>query len=318
VRLLAAAAGVVIVAGVIALEASWRADEQARLRAGVEAKGAEVEALALLDQARQRLRVPTEGRQRETQDLLRQAARLWNRGFPQDRKDALNLELRSLYAASLGVPELDVTAVTEVSDPERDFMLAWPAAIHPDGESMAVGTRARPVRWVRGEQIAIPPGEAPVGRGPMLAYSRDGKWLAFASAAGGLEVWDGEVTCVVQRLESPSGGDPGAVVALHFTPDGATLWARRDDGQVRSWSLPGIVPGARWRLTAGPQRITAAAFDPAGESLGVGDSQGRVRLCNAGGGFSPERLPGGIAVSRSWRWPGVLTAACLPRARRTT
>src|SRR5581483_5222654 len=56
------AAGLVIVAGAVALEGNRRADErerqldlEAQLRSEVQARKAEVEALALLDKARQRL-----------------------------------------------------------------------------------------------------------------------------------------------------------------------------------------------------------------------------------------------------------------------
>jgi hypothetical protein len=309
-RAIAATTVVLMVAGAIAIEGNWRAAEQARLRTGVEAREAEVEALALLDQAHQRLRVPTEGRRRETQDLLRRAARLRNRSLSQDRKDAIDLELRSLYAASLGVPELDVTAAEEIDDPERDFTLAWPAAMHPDGEWMAVGTRERPVRWVRGERLAIPPNQSPLGRRPRMAYSPDDQYLAFAPADGGLEVWDGEVTQVIKTLEPRPAADGSAVVALHFGPDAATLRACWDDGRVRCWSLPGGELRDQWRIGAAPGSITAAAFDPAGESLAVGDGTGRVRLVRKGGQGGQEWAASNVeVVALAWAPDGLQVAA---------
>jgi WD40 repeat protein len=310
-RVIVVAAVVVLVAAVIALEGNWRAAEEVRLHAEVKEQKAVVEAQALLDQARQRLRVPTEGRRLETQKLLRRVARLRNHDFAEDRKGTFDLELRSLYAASLGVPELEVEGSAAIPSPERDFTLVWPAAMHPDGESMAIGTRERPVRCVRGELPVIPENEAPVRRRPHLAYSPDGKYLAFAPATGGLELWDPEATRVAATLEArpAEGKDASAVAAIHFTPDNSTLWACWDGGRVRSWSLPELKPGAGWQVPMTAPMVTAAAFDANGQVLAVGDDDGRVRLLERGGKGVREWTASRVeVVALAWSPDGHLLA----------
>ncbi|HEX5273373.1 MAG TPA: serine/threonine-protein kinase, partial [Gemmataceae bacterium] len=318
-RAAVAAAVVLLVTVGFALEESWRAAEEKRLLGlqtqltdEIKVQQVESKVLGLLQRAGQRLRVPTEGRRRETQDLLRQAARLRNRDFADDRKESLTLELRSLFAASLGVPELEVAASAEIADPERDFSLVWPAAIRPDGEAMAVGTRERPVRWVWGQRPVIPEKEAPARRRPRMAYSPDGKYLGFAPAAGGLELWDPEATGVAATLVArPSdGAEASAVAALHFAPDSSTVWACWDNGKVRSWSLPDLKEGSAWQIAGEPHTITAAAFDPSGQVVALGDGEGRVRLaCRCGAkqpGWTPARA-GIVAVA--WSPDGQLFAA---------
>ena len=247
VRVIAGAAVVVLFAAVIALEGNWRAAEKARLHAEVKEQKAEVEAQRLLDQARQRLRVPTEGRRQETQKLLRRVARLRNHDFAEDRKGTLDLELRSLYAASLGVPELEVADPMEIKSPERDFSLVWPAAMHPDGASMVIGTRERPGS-LRPRPTTRRPRERSTSAPSSPPRVQPGRQVSGIRACNG---WPGTVEPGGDQVAAPlearpaEGKDASTVAAVHFTPDNSTLWACWDDGRIRSWSLPELKRGDR-------------------------------------------------------------------------
>ena len=57
----------------------------------------------------------------------------------------LDLEIRSLYAVSLG--GLDVEVEAERKDLSNSFKGSWRAVLHPDGDLMVVGTSSGPVGW---------------------------------------------------------------------------------------------------------------------------------------------------------------------------
>jgi WD40 repeat protein len=246
------------------------------------ARRAELEAWALLHRARQRLAIPTLGRRREAQDLLRQAAsrRTDFQSVPQ-AAERLDLEVRSLYAASLGVPDLEIV---EGPTLPQVFFALWPAALHPDGEALVLGTHLGPVRWVRGQSLQPPEGLDPKKPRPRLAFSSDGKYLAFAPGEGGLQLWDEKASTVLAELQSHGEG-----VILETAFAGNTLWACRADGAVSAWSLPGFRTEAgrpaglqcsSWKT--GPGALTAARFNADATLLATGGEDKRVRLFRAG------------------------------------
>jgi WD40 repeat protein len=250
--------------------------ETARALQRVEAeKRAELEAWGRLRRARQRLAIPTLGRRRETQDLLRQAAATrrtdWQSVLQGPAIERLDLEVRSLYAASLGVPDLEVD---EGPTLPQVFFALWRAALHPDGESLVLGTHLGPVRWVRGQPMKVPEGLDPRKPRPRLAYSADGKYLAFAPGDGGLQLWDEKAATVLADLQSRGEG-----VILETAFAGNTLWACRADGVVLAWSLPGFRPEPGWNTSTGS--LTAARFNADATLLATGGADGRVRLFRA-------------------------------------
>src|SRR5262249_51417564 len=68
---------------------------------------AEVESRALLDQALQRTRSPAQGRRLGAQEILKRLSEPWQK-LPEKVRQELKLEARSVYAATLGVPDLAV------------------------------------------------------------------------------------------------------------------------------------------------------------------------------------------------------------------
>src|SRR5262249_60150715 len=135
---------------------------------------------------------------------------------------------------------------------------------------LVLGTHKGPLPWKRGTPLRLPDGSDPEKAldpnepRPRLWYSPDGKHLAFAPAAGGLQLWDAAVTRFTPApLEE--GGKPSPALAVCFAGEGKALWACHADGTVRSWSLPDLRLQAAWPLEAPTTRpLTAAAFPGGG------------------------------------------------------
>ena len=282
-RRLLTAVGVLLTAsatlGGMAWNESTRADlAQQRQRLEAEARARE-QIWGLLDQARQRLRSPAAGRRFETQRLLHELTEPRRLITDPEQRERIDLEARSLFAVSLGIPDVrPVESEDRVDLPDSPFHV-WPAAMHPTGEWIAVSTPSGPIRWVRGRRPVLPADLGQPQARPRVSFSPDGTWLTFAPATGGLSVWDGQVTREVAVLEPPRGP---AVLAVGFSRTGDTLRACRTDGMVRTWTLPDFKPGGGWRL-GGAEQYTAACFAPDGCALAAGGANGRVRQYTAGG-----------------------------------
>jgi WD40 repeat protein len=239
---------------------------------------AEVQVIALYNLAHQRLRTPEVGRPGDVQDILRKAAEPRRLLAPGRATERLDMQARSLYLASLGV-DLEVRPA-ELFPLPKNWLLAWSVALHPGGKALALGTPRRPFRWEPGNPPPTLAREDVRPLRPRLAFSPDGKYLAFAPLTGGLQVWDETVTRVVRELEPAAREPTPPFVGTGFGDDGKTLWAVRGDGQVRSWSLSDFKPGVAWRIEQ-PGRLSAAAFSADAVRLAVGDEAGRVRLYRA-------------------------------------
>jgi WD40 repeat protein len=288
--LLTAACGLtvaLIILWVRALVLSERAEndrEKARLaedRRTLEAQArAYSEALNLLDQARQRAAIPTQGRRAESQRLLDRLAGLRGR-LGHELVPKIDVQRRSIEASLLGVPDLQVLGRPVILSDKGVFQpLIWRAALHPDDRSMVVGTHRGPIRWVRGEQFPLPEGLDAMQPRPRVAYSHDGQYLAFDDPGSGLQLWDERATKLLARLEQPSSGPVPPTLAIYFPRSGKAVWACRADARVRSWNLPGFTPDEGWDIRARPgETLTAAAFNAGGTWLAVGDGEGQVRLC---------------------------------------
>src|SRR5262249_45755773 len=153
---------------------------------------AEAQYRALLAQARERLRLTTQGRYVETMKILESIAKPRSKVHP-GKLESLDLEAKSLYAAALGVPDVIVQDANRVELPSACHHIWWPA-LHPNGQPMAMGPHLGPIRWQRGQPPQLPTGLESERRRPRVAFSPDGKYLVFAPAAGGVELWDGNVS----------------------------------------------------------------------------------------------------------------------------
>ncbi len=114
---------------------------------------AEVEFRALLDNARIHLRMPSHDQRASTQALLRELAKPWS-NLPERVKQPLKLEARSLYAATLGVPDLRLESTTL----KGVWYRVWRVAMHPDGKVLAIGTNKAPCAGSGGKPYNFPTG----------------------------------------------------------------------------------------------------------------------------------------------------------------
>jgi WD40 repeat protein len=249
-----------------------RTHEAHRLREAEARFRAEAEVRDLFEKARQRLRTPTEGRRWETQDLLRKTAEPLAKIPKGPVKDQLLEEFRSIFAATLAVPDFELASDDKLSLP-LVYYQAWQVAMHPDGQMMAIGTHLGPICWNRGKKPVIPKSIDPSQPRPRLAFSPDGQFLAFAPEHGGLELWDGEMTRAIAQWKTD---EPMTVMAVGF--QGQAIWACGDTGRVQSLSLPELRPGPCWTLPKDSLPVTAAAFSGDATRLAVGDRIGRVQL----------------------------------------
>ena len=287
----------VVMLGSVAWVQSQRAAEEEGLRQKAEALvsqetllRAEIEARTLLLQARQRVRTPTMGRRTETLDLLRRLAKSRRRIDDEQLGERLDLQARSVLVEALAVPDLVVA--DEAMLPEWPFA-GWRTAMHPSGRQMAVGTLAGPVLWKRGQELRRPATPELGQRPPRLRYSPDGRYLAFAPAGGGLQLWDEEVS---RSLAERTPAETGPVLALGFVSSGKTVSVCCADGRVQTLSLTDLRAAAEWRIDAACHRFTAAAFNAAATRLAVGDEGGNVRLYEADGTFLPPARSGRVEV----------------------
>jgi WD40 repeat protein len=275
------------------LEARNRADaeeqkaRQAEAREAAEAQArAIVEAHALLEQARQRLCRPAQGRREEAQRLIR-AARRRRQDIEGPDGTRLDLELRSVFVNTVGEPDLHQRQTAELPG---HFAWRWRVALHPDGKSMAVGTAKGPRYWRAGSPFTGAERVGLEGPRPWLCFTPDGSYLVFAAPDGGLELWDAQaVAC-----RGSWGKGNGKILAVEFLDGGKRLRACREDGILQSLSLPALAAGRYSRLPEGGAHLTAAAFGPKGE-LAVGDAAGSVRLFDTVG----KQREGGPRKGRS-------------------
>jgi WD40 repeat protein/tRNA A-37 threonylcarbamoyl transferase component Bud32 len=305
-RFAAAAAVLLLVAGAGVAYLVWvqqLRDYEAAVRDRLERENGELQGKmiaeaeqALLAAASQRLQGPSEGRTLETQQLLRKVARLRREATGAAPDEETRLEIRSLYALTLAT--LDLREVARAELPGY-FMYAWPVAMHPEGNVVAVGTHLGPLRWIPGQPLLPPPGLDPKQPRPRLAYSPDGKYLAFAPADGRLQLWDAAAWKVVREVH---GDAPSPVLALHFDARSASLRACWADGRVRGWSLPTLREQQAWDLRISPEKpLTAVAFAADGSLIAAGDGEGETRLFEPGG--APARsLPRVKSAVESLAW----------------
>jgi WD40 repeat protein len=255
-----------------------QAAELALARQALEAESrARAEAGAIIDQAWQRVRSPAQGRRIDVQRRLLDLA--GPRRFLTDRAEVeqLDRDARSLFAATLSVPDLAPGEAIEIPVEAHN---GWPLAFRPDGGAVAIGAADRPIVWLRGQKPALSEALQGPERRSRVWYSPDGRFLTVAPSEGGLHVWAGDGA---RRLGTPVPEGEGAILAVGFDTAGTTLRAVLGDGRVRSWSVPSWQEGPAWSIpSAGAADWSAAQFSPDGATVAAGDRTGHVGLYAAG------------------------------------
>jgi WD40 repeat protein len=108
--------------------------------------------------------------------------------------------------------------------------------------------------------------------GCCLAFSADGRRLAFATGHGAVELWD-VGTC---RLVATWQGHSDQINALAFAPDGRTLASASHDRTVKLWDLAS--GEERLTLRGHTGAVTALAFSGDGRALASGSYDKKVMI----------------------------------------
>jgi len=124
------------------------------------------------------------------------------------------------------------------------------------------------------------PGPRHQAGGPVtaLAASRDGRWVAAATAAGPIAVFLGDGSTAISRRA----GHPGGTETIAFSPDGALLASGGQDRVVDVWR---VTSDYGTPIALGPidDDTRAVVFSPAGDLLVAGGDDGTVRAWRVDG-----------------------------------
>jgi len=177
-----------------------------------------------------------------------------------------------------------------------------------DSRALAAGTNDGLIKlwdttnWQPLTLLKVPPtnSKSPVTVAS-LAYSSsttNGEFLAAGIIDGTVILWrksDGVWSEPIKLKDSPlklevklkNAPQPEAVWAVAFSPDGKTLAAGSNDGEVRLWNTNTwkeyrtLKPSSDQHLPAGSRNSTLSlAFSNSGKTLATGNSDGTVRLWN--------------------------------------
>jgi WD40 repeat protein/class 3 adenylate cyclase len=226
--------------------------------------------------------------------LLAGAAVLLGRQADDNARAAATNEARAEEQAALaGARELASASDAElVRDPELALLLAMEAVDRlPNPETDRRLRSAVEASLVRARL------EGHGGAVHSLSLSGDGRRLATAASDGSVRVWD-----VASRTELGAvRPDRGGPVATVIAPDGATVFAITDGGELWSWDIPG---GEGRGIPAHAALGTDIAISDDGTTIVTADEDGVVQVWRVDDprpvrslGEDPGRAVEAVAVS---------------------
>jgi WD40 repeat protein len=210
-------------------------------------------------------------------------------------------------------------------------------AVSPDGKWLAVAEyfpradmysevrirdaktgEARVVMAMGGEEECL------LGTTDSVAFSPDGRLLAWGGPHAGLHLWEAATGKFIRIVTMPGGGeDIGENRLLQFSPDGRWLAAARngmhregndayDDGaEIMLWKVADGSP--QWKIPAlkKDRDIGAIAFSPRGDMLAVSEFDGSIRLLDIEKGTVWKSLKcyGSKVTALAWSAGGTYLAA---------
>jgi WD40 repeat protein/tRNA A-37 threonylcarbamoyl transferase component Bud32 len=150
-------------------------------------------------------------------------------------------------------------------------------AMSPDGtrlstaESGKAGAALKLWEYPSGRLLAIPETKDAAGS---VAFSADGKQLAFTTRHHGVVLWD--IAAGEQVTNFPGILGNGWQSVVQFSPDGRTLVASRDQTNVVIWDVP--TKTEKTALKAHSDFVSSLAFSPDGKILATGSFDKTIRL----------------------------------------
>jgi serine/threonine protein kinase len=128
-----------------------------------------------------------------------------------------------------------------------------------------------------------------------LAFSSDGRWLAYAVRNFGIGIWDLKSNRIGATLQ----GHAWQLYCLAFSPDSTRLASSSWDGSVMIWDV------ATWGLAMPPLRghfagVMAVSFVPDGRTLVTQGGEGVLKFWNVVTGTEVHSVP---SASTQWACP---------------
>ncbi len=166
--------------------------------------------------------------------------------------------------------------------------VVWRVAMSPDGSLLSaagiggLGTGASIWRFPSGQLFATPETDDTVGS---VAFSPDGKLLAFGTENHGLKLWD--VATGKETAEFPGRYEQKFFSALVFSPDGRTLAASAAESEILLWDIETKKPRSLKGHSAG---ISSLVFTPDGTTLFSGSWDGTIRMWSSRDGQEIARF----------------------------
>lgn len=154
----------------------------------------------------------------------------------------------------------------------------WSLAFSPDDRYLAntAGNRVRVRAVATGEELLSL--DAAEDNLNIIAFSRQGEWLAAAGAEGIIRLW--RVADLAADPELLPRHHSGAIWSLAFAPGGERLASAGEDGQILLWD-PANPAAEPQPLLGGEGPLWSVAFSPDGRWLAAAGSDTNIRLWNA-------------------------------------
>ena len=237
--------------------------------------------------------------------LIKSVPELLSQINSQEAKEEFRLTACSIFARTLSVVDFEPNHPSDDVIELAYWNGGWPTAIHPNGKSLAIGTPSGPIQWIRGVKPNVPPAYLPAPNKeiisihpPVMTYSPRGTYLAYASNSGSIQIWNSTATRQLgELLESEN----VRFIVTSFDSNESIIWACREDGRFRFWTLPGFEPNSPWQKPEIEGKISCAAIDYANKHIALGNDRGMIYIIDRNG-KAIQQFQGSTVAATGLTW----------------